>query len=177
MPWPRSLVCRSSLRRRALVHGGEIAVTMHDLPLAVFPSVDVRHANGHRLAPAVLGVMVEALEADRVAHVATGLGHLDVPAEVAVGLAREPGRHPAEDAPDLVPSDRVRPPRSEQAHRLLSGPQLHPRPGVAVDDRLLGLGLAREERAEVVALGHAILCEREAVVLCTINAIVPEHAR
>src|SRR4051812_10937563 len=59
--------------RWGLVHGGEIAVTMHDLPFAVFPAVDVRHSDGHRLHAAVLSVMDEALEADRVPHVATGV--------------------------------------------------------------------------------------------------------
>jgi hypothetical protein len=49
-------------------------MTVHDPPFAVFTRVDVRHANGDWLDPAVLGVVVEAFEAHRVAHVATGVG-------------------------------------------------------------------------------------------------------
>ena len=77
-------------------------MTVHDPPFAVFAPVDVRDADGDWLDPAVLGVVVEAFEAHRVAHVASGVGDLDVPPEVAVGRVREPGRHPAEGRAQLV---------------------------------------------------------------------------
>src|SRR4051812_49520592 len=70
----RGSAVRSVLGGRALVDGRQIAVTMHDLPLAVLPSIDVGDADRHRLDAPVLRVVVEALEPHGVAHVTVGIG-------------------------------------------------------------------------------------------------------